>query len=320
MQQSPPPLPSPKPPAENDAFSVFVNGFRGLPGRIIDSPKPEPSKWYDHFPIIFAALFFCWPLGVLFVWLTKRFTRADKWRLASISMMLGCLWGYAISFEGNQPGSKAIGKSLYIEDSSEDAELEKVVGYSGQLHRLDTLKNELENADERRAEWILVELCKLEPQRVVWKVYSDFLKARRLAAEKANEVFGDVAEVNGYYMEPLPYDPVSCRSADFDIKPTSGNWKFHITISAPKVGRIEITKRIIRYLAILSHEKEFQAIETLDIELRDVWRSRWAKTLAECEISLQHLRNNSWEKSSIGEKTAVVQSQGKLSFAVDFQN
>lgn len=96
MQQPPPLPPSPSSPESSpriskDAFSIFVEGFKGLPGRILNSPKPQPLKWNDRFPIIFAALFFCWPIGILFVWLTKRFEKADKKRLTAVAVLWGLM-------------------------------------------------------------------------------------------------------------------------------------------------------------------------------------------------------------------------------------
>lgn len=98
MQTPPPPTSPQPPPAGGDAFSrfveeFFIEGFKSLPGRIRSSPKPEPLKWYDRFPVVFASLVLFWPLGVACVWLTKRFEQADKVRLT----VAGVVWALVVA-------------------------------------------------------------------------------------------------------------------------------------------------------------------------------------------------------------------------------
>lgn len=98
--QTPPPLP-PSPsslpqsaaPATGGVFTDFIEGFKGLPGRIKDNPKPQPLKWYDRFPVVFGSLFLFWPVGVLCVWLTKRFQQGDKARLTACGLVWGMVLG-----------------------------------------------------------------------------------------------------------------------------------------------------------------------------------------------------------------------------------
>lgn len=86
-----------------DAFSIFIEGFKGLPGRIGSSPKPQPLKWYDRFPVVFGALALFWPLGIVCVWLTKRFESADKLRLT----LIGLAWGFVLFLNSSSTNASA---------------------------------------------------------------------------------------------------------------------------------------------------------------------------------------------------------------------
>jgi len=112
-QAAPPPLPpplhsspvpvSPALQSVGDAFSRFIEGFKGLLGRIKSSPTPQPLKWYDRFPVVFGALVLFWPLGVVCVWLTKRFEHADKLRLS----LVGLAWGFMLFLNSSSTNANA---------------------------------------------------------------------------------------------------------------------------------------------------------------------------------------------------------------------
>lgn len=121
---APPSLPSvpafaqPVPTKGGDAFSRFIEGFKGLPGRIGSSPKPQPLKWYDRLPVVFGALALFWPLGIVCVWLTKRFESADKLRLS----IVGLAWGFVLLLNSSSTSASTstAGKSNASAASTED--------------------------------------------------------------------------------------------------------------------------------------------------------------------------------------------------------
>lgn len=124
--QIPPPLP-PSPsslpqsaaPNTGGVFSDFIDGFKGLLGRIKSSPRPQPFKWYDRRPVVFGSLLIFWPVGVLCVWLTKRFQQGDKARLTACGLVWGMMLG-AFSSSEDQSSTHSTTSKKRCQANSED--------------------------------------------------------------------------------------------------------------------------------------------------------------------------------------------------------
>jgi cytoskeletal protein RodZ len=80
-------------------------------------PTPPPpsgkSQWFENIAIVIVALLCCWPLGLVLVWLNKKWTNKTKWSITGVMIgiaVVGILIG-AISGSGASNTSNSLSTS-----------------------------------------------------------------------------------------------------------------------------------------------------------------------------------------------------------------